>query len=1461
MKLQIFNPDGEEFAYEFKSEIPFSTHIKHLYYEGEISTHYSIQESHSGNWIESSNDPLIHQDNTLFFKLKPINQYVLNIEKILATTDLNNRKQQQASPQSPRNQQQQQSPRSPRNQHNPKNQIENQIQNQIQQYQKQLQQQNQVSAVTGHLIDASIEKLQVHLTLLMLEEDKKGNYYISSNIIDRIINIIFRYLSISSLGLLVFILSNNGQNDSSSSSTTTIHLNSLPTTTTTNSNNNNNNKSNSPSSQLPLPQLQQPNSTTPSTTNYKTRSDSIDSSNNNVVGSDQPISLFTLVENSIKISSNDFGINFYLFLLMVDQHQSSNVDSNCISSSTTTTNNSTQSPSSSNQTQITSEKLELIYLVFNLINNMYRLSPNPVNYINKLHSIGVFKRIIELKQLQQLQQNQLPKISNHPQYIVLRNNLMKELHLQRIKQINPDKIQHQLLLSDLWNSVLSQYPFGGTHSHHWLSLGFRGPNPIEDFRATGVLALRNLSYFAKNHLKPFQNLLLTQSKREEEIYLNDINAPVKTKPRSNSRSYPLAVIGISLTYTLANIFRIGRENSTSPQESSLWDIVFSGSNWFDECYVTTVNLFESLWHSEAHSYSDFPQVITHTRSIIEKVCSEKPKDAKDFKEKLNAILEKKDPNSLDFQVSSELLRRYHQLQPSHTNKRHIHKIFGERIDIDIVPPEDDEESNRNHQNNESDDHTQKDDDSQQSNGIKIKNNNTTTSNDLSDNHSSSSFGSITGKRLIKFFGERIDDQAHKSVQYAPQPPNVKSYKLKNFFGESTVVLKNEVESNDEHLDEEEEDHLDQLIEQHNQQQLLLQQQQQQQQHDGGSVSILTQPSTTTTATTSTSPTMERSHRLHVFFGEWFDTEQVEYSEKIRATAVTANQHNDNVSSVGSDHHSSSENGGHPSSPTMTSQPQPEHARLHKLNKFFGERVNIPISNKSSRSIGEGGGTGIFAIDDIDEEGNSNNSYYDPSQISQKSPEEARSDFKAQKLLGERLDIKKEKEAINFAPQPSHIREYKLHQLFGEMIPSSKVTAQQGGSVDKSWKKGNPTKSSDYHKSVFVPISTSLPSNSNLNININNNINNNNSNPTPAPSPAITISPSSPTATTTTTTTSSHQSPSQSNNTVNNNNNGSPSSPTTTKLLGISTHSLDGNPPSSMRESLNSEDLTPTTTTFDEDDDEDDLVTADEYKAKLQKSHRLHVFFGERFDVDDVGYCQRLSGTFGTPTHLSISPQPDTVKNFKLKKIFGKSPDTEPDTNSLSSSPRSLPPPLPSTSPNDNSGSIVSTAATTSDSSPKQSPKQTFSLSPKQKKPKSHHQQQQQPLLSSSLPSLPTFSPPQQLKNGQYKQMEDEEEGFSSPNTTEQAATNKLRREFKTQKLLGERIDVKKESQSVSFKDQPSTVKVDKLISLFGEKVAFSLKRKDSSPSLLGRSNSSGLLGRSNSNSTLLASPTSSSTSN
>src|SRR5690554_5524455 len=111
-------------------------------------------------------------------------------------------------------------------------------------------------------------------------------------------------------------------------------------------------------------------------------------------------------------------------------------------------------------------------------------------------------------------------------------------------------------------------------------------------------------------------------------------------------------------------------------------------------------------------------------------------------------------------------------------------------------------------------------------------------------------------------------------------------------------------------------------------------------------------------------------------------------------------------------------------------PQPKNISVHKLNRFFGQHLDIEKKENDSTSDED-----QFESEEIFAE------------------KRNRSNFKAKKVLCEvSLDNNQESQTRNYAPQPDHVTSSKLAAIFGEDIPEG--TSNRSSVLDPSTRKVN-----------------------------------------------------------------------------------------------------------------------------------------------------------------------------------------------------------------------------------------------------------------------------------------------------------------------------------------------------------------------------------------------------------------------
>jgi len=245
-------------------------------------------------------------------------------------------------------------------------------------------------------------------------------------------------------------------------------------------------------------------------------------------------------------------------------------------------------------------------------------------------------------------------------------------------------------------------------------------------------------------------------------------------------------------------------------------------------------------------------------------------------------------------------------------------------------------------------------------------------------------------RLRKIFGEKISPQDAAHLRYRTQPRHVKSFKLNKRFGERVLVEHDEVKPTtiDNIQDEE------------------------------------TLASLFTQSCPGFSTEWRRSRRLHVFFGDHFEIDDVLFSEKIRAPLEEVNNGNE-------------------VDETKNITKQPDHVHPHRLNRFFGERV--PRENtKNSGGSATGDSDDLSAEQHHMDTDDKEPDLKDESEIDEQPPPpsflSSRSS-KTQRIMrffGERMDPIAEASHKSFADQPANVRPLKLKKIFG--TPSAGVGA-------------------------------------------------------------------------------------------------------------------------------------------------------------------------------------------------------------------------------------------------------------------------------------------------------------------------------------------------------------------------------------------------------------------------------------
>lgn len=136
-------------------------------------------------------------------------------------------------------------------------------------------------------------------------------------------------------------------------------------------------------------------------------------------------------------------------------------------------------------------------------------------------------------------------------------------------------------------------------SNRWSHIGFQGEDPGTDFRGMGILGLTQLEYLSRRD-KNLARDLLKRSLNEEH-------------------SYPLAIVGINVTYNLLCLYRDG---SMKHLYYDTGDTLFRNKHrnlnllkTFNNLYVELFLRFDCFWHEAK------PENIFEFKSLMEKFVS------------------------------------------------------------------------------------------------------------------------------------------------------------------------------------------------------------------------------------------------------------------------------------------------------------------------------------------------------------------------------------------------------------------------------------------------------------------------------------------------------------------------------------------------------------------------------------------------------------------------------------------------------------------------------------------------------------------------------------------------------------------------------------------------------------------------------------------------------------------------
>eukprot|EP01104_Vermistella_antarctica_P003856 TRINITY_DN1419_c1_g1_i1.p1 TRINITY_DN1419_c1_g1~~TRINITY_DN1419_c1_g1_i1.p1 ORF type:complete len:680 (+),score=110.99 TRINITY_DN1419_c1_g1_i1:517-2556(+) len=186
--------------------------------------------------------------------------------------------------------------------------------------------------------------------------------------------------------------------------------------------------------------------------------------------------------------------------------------------------------------------------------------------------------------------------------------------------VEKDNEDHVEQLRHLWMVCFGSDDMGGfsVKSERWKEIGFQSATPISDFRRTGMLGLRNLSYMCEQYPGDFQEVIAKQLMAEDD-------------PEDIKWKYPVSAVGVNITAMLVDFLSLDLELIRArPKDQQLFPVTqtyplfFYHPHVFEELYCISFRLFDRVWNEMMVGYLGFTKVIEKTRERVKELLDRPP---------------------------------------------------------------------------------------------------------------------------------------------------------------------------------------------------------------------------------------------------------------------------------------------------------------------------------------------------------------------------------------------------------------------------------------------------------------------------------------------------------------------------------------------------------------------------------------------------------------------------------------------------------------------------------------------------------------------------------------------------------------------------------------------------------------------------------------------------------------------
>ena len=195
-------------------------------------------------------------------------------------------------------------------------------------------------------------------------------------------------------------------------------------------------------------------------------------------------------------------------------------------------------------------------------------------------------------------------------------SLLSDTSEERLAELSEDlsatyedhNSEHSKLMKEMFNVMFPQKPYT-RNSLIWKEGGWQKADPVADLKASGILALKAITYFCRTK----QSIALAMIERNKQN--------IKT-------NYPFAIVAVNITLLLGEILNL-RDQQYLMMQANYWEL-FEDRVAFYEVFSTCIVYVDHIWKTNNLTRSDFSKLIGETKNKVSSVLQKGPKSVNDF---------------------------------------------------------------------------------------------------------------------------------------------------------------------------------------------------------------------------------------------------------------------------------------------------------------------------------------------------------------------------------------------------------------------------------------------------------------------------------------------------------------------------------------------------------------------------------------------------------------------------------------------------------------------------------------------------------------------------------------------------------------------------------------------------------------------------------------------------------------